>query len=65
MAKERESTGGGPGGGGSGKLPGRGNLDKFKKDAERLASAGDDALDRAMSGDSEAFLRANKQQGGE
>ena len=32
---------------------------------ERLLAAGDEAIRRALSGDSEAFLRANRQRGGE
>lgn len=31
----------------------------------RLLAEGDDAIDRALSGDSRAFLRANRQQGGQ
>jgi hypothetical protein len=33
--------------------------------AARLLAAGDAAIDRALSGDSDAFLRANRQQGGQ
>lgn len=33
--------------------------------AERMLAAGDDAIERALSGDSEAFLAANRQEGGE
>jgi hypothetical protein len=32
---------------------------------ERFLRAGDRAIDRALSGDSEAFLRASRQEGGE
>ena len=33
--------------------------------AAQLLAAGDAAIDRALSGDSDAFLRANRQQGGQ
>ena len=32
---------------------------------EEFLAAGDEAIRRALSGDSEAFLRANRQKGGE
>lgn len=41
------------------------NLDSLREDAERLLAAGDDAINRALSGNSEAFLVANRQQGGQ
>ena len=48
-------------GGGSG-----GGLDNLRAQADRFLAAGDEAIDRALANsDSEAFLRANKQQGGE
>ena len=34
-------------------------------DAERLLAAGDEAIDRVLSGDSQAFLAANQQTGGQ
>jgi hypothetical protein len=40
-------------------------LDGLRATAERLLAAGNDVIDRALSGDSEAFLRANEQHGGE
>jgi hypothetical protein len=47
---------GGPGGG----------LDNLRAQADRFLAAGDEAIDRALANsDSEAFLRANRQQGGE
>jgi hypothetical protein len=53
-----------PGGGGSG--PGdESQLDELRAAGEQLLSAGDEAIRRALSGDSEAFLRANRQRGGQ
>jgi hypothetical protein len=41
-------------------------LQQSRADGERLLAAGDEALRRALgSGNSEAFLRASKQSGGE
>ncbi len=45
--------------------PPSGGLDNVRKAAEELLRAGDEAIDRALSGDSEAFLRASRQEGGE
>lgn len=42
-----------------------GNLDELRRAGEDLLEAGDEAIRRALSGDSEAFLRANRQQGGQ
>lgn len=42
-----------------------GHLDELRSATERLLQAGDDAIDRALSGDSEAFLRASRQEGGQ
>jgi hypothetical protein len=50
-----------PGGGD----PGNGNLAAIGDTVGRLLAAGDAAIDRALSADSEAFLRANRQQGGQ
>ena len=41
------------------------NLDRIRQAGEDLLAAADEAIDRALSGDSEAFLAANRQQGGE
>jgi hypothetical protein len=60
--KERQdfSTGGNTGGG-SGD-----NLNSIREQANRFLEAGDDAINRALANsDSEAFLRASRQQGGE
>lgn len=46
-------------------LPGEENLDELRADAERMLAAGDDAIARALSQDSAAFLRANRQRGGQ
>ncbi len=44
---------------------GGGELPELRRQAERLLSAGDDAIRRALSGDSQRFLRANRQQSGQ
>ena len=41
------------------------NLGAIGNTGSRLLAAGDAAIDRALSGDSDAFLRANRQQGGQ
>ncbi len=40
-------------------------LDRLRSAGERFLSAGDEAIRKALSGDSEAFLRANRQRGGQ
>ena len=50
-----------PGGG----APEGDNLGAIGDAVERLLTAGDTAINRALSADSEAFLRANRQQGGQ
>ena len=43
-----------------------GGLDSLREQASRFLAAGDEAIERALaSSDSEAFLRANRQQGGQ
>ena len=43
-----------------------GGLDSLREQANRFLAAGDEAIDRALANsDSEVFLRANRQQGGE
>jgi hypothetical protein len=37
----------------------------MQQEADQLLRAADDAIARALSGDSEAFLRANRQHGGQ
>jgi hypothetical protein len=60
--KEREENGPSSGAGGA---PG-GGLDSLREEANRFLAAGDEAIDRALANsDSEAFLRVNRQQGGE
>ena len=49
----------GPGAGASTGAP------ELRERAERLLAAGDAAIERALSGDSTAYLRANQQMGGE
>ena len=39
--------------------------DGLRQAAARLLAAADDAIARALSGDSEAFLAANRQEGGQ
>jgi len=60
--KERQDfSPGGNTGSGSGD-----NLGNIRERADRFLEAGDDAINRALaSSDSEAFLRASRQQGGE
>ena len=48
-----------------GSVPGSDNLGSIGAAAARLLAAGDAAIDRALSNDSDAFLRANRQQGGQ
>jgi hypothetical protein len=40
-------------------------LDDARTAGERFLRAGDEAIQRALSGDSEAFLRSSRQEGGE
>lgn len=40
-------------------------LDSLRQISRELIAAGDEAINRALSGDSEAFLAANRQQGGQ
>jgi hypothetical protein len=43
-----------------------GSLDELREQANRFLAAGDAAIDRALANtDSTAFLRANRQQGGQ
>ncbi len=44
---------------------GGGGLDDLRLAGEAFLAAGDEAIRRALSGDSRAFLRANRQQGGQ
>ena len=49
-----------------GSSSGPGGLDRLREHANRFLEAGDDAINRALANsDSEAFLRASRQQGGE
>jgi hypothetical protein len=41
------------------------NLERIRRTADEFLSAGDDAIRRALSVDSEDFLRANRQHGGQ
>ena len=42
-----------------------GGLEQLRRAGEEFLAAGDEAIRRALSGDSQAFLRASRQQGGE
>ena len=42
-----------------------GGLEELRVAGAAFLAAGDEAIRRALSGDSEAFLRANRQQGGQ
>ncbi len=54
-------TGGGPLQGDSG----GGELSRLRRQGEDFLAAGDEAIDRALSGNSEAFITANRQHGGQ
>ena len=41
------------------------NLGRLRREARSILAAGNDAINRALSRDSAAFLRANRQQGGQ
>lgn len=45
--------------------PAGGQLGDLHRAGDDLLAAGDEAIRRALSGDSEAFLRANRQKGGQ
>jgi hypothetical protein len=62
--KERQEYRAPSGGGGGGDEGG--GLDRLREQASRFLEAGDEAIDRALANsDSESFLRASRQQGGE
>ena len=58
---ERHSDDGGPADGGAGE----GNLGEMRGEAHRLMSEGADAIRRALSSNSQAFLHAVRQHGGQ
>ena len=41
------------------------DLDRIRQRARDIAAAGDEAIARVLSGDSQAFLKASEQQGGQ
>jgi hypothetical protein len=45
--------------------PAGGDVSRIREAGEAFLKAGDDAINRALSGNSEAFLAAGRQQGGE
>ena len=51
--------------GGDGPGGGTGGIDQAQTEGQRLLDVADDLLSRALSGNSEAFLAANRQQGGQ
>ena len=60
--KERQNNKPAAAGGGDSE----GGLDHLREQAHRFLAAGDEAINRALSSsNSETFLRANRQQGGE
>ncbi len=50
---------------GAAETPGGGGLRDARNTAENLFREGDDIIERSLSGDSMAFLRASRQQGGQ
>jgi hypothetical protein len=50
---------------GAGGAPGTPGQHSIGADAEPLLAAGDEAIERALSGDSTAFLRSHRQSGGQ
>jgi hypothetical protein len=60
--RERQDNQPSPGGGSEPE----GGLDRLREQANRFLAAGDEAINRALANsDSEAFLSANRQQGGQ
>lgn len=45
--------------------PGGFDLESLREAGERFLRAGDRAIEQALSGDSESFLRASRQEGGQ
>jgi hypothetical protein len=45
--------------------PAPGSLSALRQTGEAMLDAADDVIERTLSGDSEAFLSANRQEGGE
>ena len=43
----------------------RSRLERLRREGDDLLAAGDDAIDRALSGDSQTFNAAVRQQGGQ
>ena len=58
--EDDQAGGNGPVGGGGG-----GNLDETRRAGEEFLAAGDAAINKALSGNSEQFLAAHRQQGGQ
>jgi hypothetical protein len=49
----------------AGTPPSGGSLDGVRRSGERLLAAADEAIRRTLSGDSEGFVRASRQEGGQ
>jgi hypothetical protein len=54
-----------PPSGGGDASGGGGSLGELRRAGEDLLAAGDEAIRKALSGDSEAFLRSSRQEGGQ
>ena len=65
MQERERRLEGGSGGPGGGDGDDGGGLTNAREAGQDFLAAGDEAIRRALSGDSEAFLRANRQRGGE
>ena len=65
LLRERQNESLAQAGSGAPGVPGAGNLDRLRQTGESLFRAADEAIDRALSGDSVAFLRATQQEGGQ
>ncbi len=50
---------------GSPSAGGGANLDATKREGDDLLAAGDEAINRALSGDSQGFINATRQRGGQ
>lgn len=66
LRERRREDDAGPGGEPSADgAPDGGGLQALRREGEEFLAAGDEAINRALSGDSQAFLTASRQQGGQ
>jgi hypothetical protein len=65
LLRERQNESVVQAGSGEPGAPPVGNLDRVRQTGESLFHAADDAIARALSGDSAAFLQATRQEGGQ